>query len=270
MNLHLNDRIALVTGGGQGVGRRICHELAAEGAVVAVNDLFAERAEAVADEIVASGGRAIAVPADITDAAAVEAMFDTVASQVGPVTVLVNNAGIIPERREKGGMTPRFVDTPVEDWPKIIGLNVYGTMNCCRAALPGMIAAKSGRIINIISEAARAGEAMMAVYSGAKGAIASFGRALAREHGRDRITVNMVALGAVSHEGIKDGPLHVDATPENNELLRKMLSAYPAAKGLNRLGRPEDVAPAVAFLASDHSAFITGQTLGVSGGFVMS
>ena len=111
---------------------------------------------------------------------------------------------------------------------------------------------------------------MMAVYSGAKGAIASFGRALAREHGRDRITVNMVALGAVSHEGIKDGPLHVDATPENNELLRKMLYAYPAAKGLNRLGRPEDVAPAVAFLASDHSAFITGQTLGVSGGFVMS
>ena len=109
----------------------------------------------------------------------------------------------------------------------------------------------------------------MAVYSGAKAAIAGFGKALAREHGRHAITVNSVALGAVSHEGIKDGPLNVSATVDNNELLKKMLGAYPISKGVGRLSRPADISGLVAFLASDRALFITGQTLGASGGFVM-
>ena len=270
MQLGLNGQVALVTGGGQGVGRQICIELAAEGASVVVNDLFAERAEAVAGEIAAAGGRAWAAPADITDQAEVEAMVARAASHFRtPVSVLVNNAGIIPERREKGGRTPPFLDMPVADWAKIVNLNVYGTMHCCRAVLPGMVERRGGRIVNIISEAGRIGEANMAVYSGAKAAIAGFAKALAREHGRHAITVNSVALGAVSHEGIKDGPLNVNATVENNELLAKMLGAYPISKGVGRLSRPTDVSGLVAFLASDRALFITGQTIGASGGFTM-
>jgi 2-hydroxycyclohexanecarboxyl-CoA dehydrogenase len=270
MQLGLKGQVALVTGGGQGVGRQICIELAAEGASVVVNDLFAERAEAVAGEIASVGGRAWAAPADITEQDEVEAMVSRASSHFGtPVTVLVNNAGIIPERREKGGRTPPFLDMPVADWAKIVNLNVYGTMHCCRAVLPGMVERKGGRIVNIISEAGRIGEANMAVYSGAKAAIAGFAKALAREHGRHAITVNSVALGAVSHEGIKDGPLNVNATVENNELLGKMLGAYPISKGVGRLSRPTDVSGLVAFLASERALFITGQTIGASGGFTM-
>lgn len=270
MKLGLNGQIALVTGGGQGVGRQICLELASEGAPVVVNDLFAERAQAVAAEITAAGGQALAAPADITKHEEVDAMVAQAVQHFGgPVTVLVNNAGIIPERREKGGRTPAFVDMPVVDWAKIVNLNVYGTLHCCHAVLPGMVQSRHGRIINIISEAGRIGEANMAVYSGAKAAIAGFAKALAREHGRHAITVNSVALGAVSHEGIKDGPLSIHATVENNELLGKMLNAYPISKGVGRLSRPDDVSGVVAFLASERALFITGQTLGASGGFAM-
>lgn len=270
MQLGLNSQVALVTGGGQGVGRQICLELAAEGAKVVVNDLFPERAAAVAADIVAAGGAALAAPADITQQEQVDAMVEQATRHFGqPVTILVNNAGIIPERREKGGRTPAFVDMPVVDWAKIVNLNVYGTMHCCKAVLPGMVSHKGGRIINIISEAGRIGEANMAVYSGAKAAIAGFAKALAREHGRHSVTVNSVALGAVSHEGIKDGPLSVAATVENNELLGKMLNLYPISKGVGRLARPTDVSGVVAFLASDRALFITGQTIGASGGFAM-
>jgi 2-hydroxycyclohexanecarboxyl-CoA dehydrogenase len=270
MKLGLEGQVALVTGGGQGVGRQLCLELAAEGARVVVNDLVVERAAGVVKEIEAAGGQALAAPADITQADAVEAIVAEAVRHFGaPVTILVNNAGIIPERREKGGRTPPFLDMPVADWAKIVNLNVYGTMNCCRTVLPGMVAHKGGRIINIISEAGRIGEANMAVYSGAKAAIAGFGKALAREHGRHAITVNSVALGAVSHAGIKDGALHVDATPENNERLAKMLNVYPISKGVGRLSRPEDISGLVAFLASDRALFVTGQTIGASGGFAM-
>lgn len=270
MKLGLEGKVALVTGGGQGVGRQICIELAAEGARVIVNDLFAERAQAVANEINAAGGQALAAPADITRAEEVEAMVAKGAAHFdAPVTVLVNNAGIIPERREKGGRTPPFLDMPTADWAKIVNLNVYGTMNCCRSVLPGMVERKGGRIVNIISEAGRIGEANMAVYSGAKAAIAGFGKALAREHGRHAITVNSVALGAVSHAGIKDGPLNIHATPENDERLGKMLNVYPISKGVGRLSRPEDISGLIAFLASDRALFITGQTIGASGGFAM-
>ncbi|UUC96741.1 SDR family NAD(P)-dependent oxidoreductase [Comamonas sp. C11] len=265
----MEGRVAVVTGGGQGVGRGICHALAEEGAWVVVNDLFADRAQVVVDEITQQGGKAMNAAADITDGDQVERMFAHVHAVWGPTSILINNAGIIPERREKGGRTPRFLEMPVIDWAKIVNLNVYGTMHCCRAALPAMVSQRWGRIVNIISEAGRIGEANMAVYSGAKGAIAAFGKALAREHGSDAITVNSVALGAVSHEGIKDGPLHVDATPENNELLQRLLKLYPIGKGAGRIARPDDVSAAVAFLASERALFITGQTLGVSGGFAM-
>ncbi|MBC7955273.1 MAG: SDR family NAD(P)-dependent oxidoreductase [Cytophagales bacterium] len=269
MDLNLNGKVALVTGGGQGVGRRICIDLAAEGASVLVNDLFAERAEAVAKEINAAGGTARAAVADITNEASVDAMVAAGIEAFGAIDILVNNAGIIPERREKGGMPPTFLKTVSPDWKKIVDLNVYGMLHCCKAVLPRMVARRHGKIVSIMSEAGRVGEAHLAVYSGAKAAILGFSKAIAQEHGRDCINVNVIALGAVSHEGIKDGALALSATPENNERLAKMLKAYPIARGLGRLAKPEDVSGMVAFLASDRAAFITGQSIGVSGGYTM-
>lgn len=269
MDLGLNGKVVLVTGGGQGVGRRLCLDFAAEGALVAVNDLFAERADAVTAEIAAAGGRAVAAVADITDSAAVNAMVERIAAALGPIDVLVNNAGVIVERREKGGMPPLFDETEFADWKKVIDLNVYGTLNCCRAVIPTMRARKSGKIISIMSEAGRIGEARLAVYGGAKAAILGFSKSIARELGRDGINVNVVALGAVSHEGIRSGPLSPEATLENNERLGKMLRAYPIGQGLQRLGRPEDVSGTVLLLASDRATFVTGQSIGVSGGYAM-
>lgn len=271
MELGLQGQVALVTGGGQGVGRGICLELATEGAWVVVNDLQLERAAKVRTEITDRGGRALAAACDITDAGAVDAMVENARSHFGTaVTILVNNAGVIPERRDQGGLPPSFLDTPPSDWIKILRLNLDGSMNCCKAVLPGMVERMSGRIVNIISEAGRAGEERLAVYSGAKGGLAAFGRALAREHARHCITVNSVALGAVSHEGIRSGPLSITATPDTDATLAKMLRSYPVARGTGRMSRPQDVSGLVAFLASSRAQYITGQTVGASGGFVMT
>ncbi|MBP0445348.1 SDR family NAD(P)-dependent oxidoreductase [Roseomonas sp. SSH11] len=270
MELKLKGKVALVTGGGQGVGRAICRELAAEGVKVIVNDLFPERAEQVAQEIREAGGEATAAPGDITRADSVNALAAKGREAFGPITILVNNAGVTPERRAKGGMPPTFIETPDREMHQTVELNVYGTMYCCRAVLPDMVAQKWGRIISIASEAGRVGEARLAAYSGAKAAIIGLTKALAKEHGRDRVTANVVVLGAVSHEGIAPNQAtSPDATPENNERLAKMLNAYPSAKGLGRLSRPEDVSGVVTFLASDRAAFITGQHIGASGGYAM-
>ena len=269
MDLNLRGRVAFITGGGQGVGRRIALTLAEEGAKVAVNDFFAERADAVVAEIRAAGGEGFAAPADITDKAQVDQAIDRAEAALGAVDILVNNAGVTVERRAKGGMAPNFIETGPEDWAKIIELNYWGTLHCCHKVLPGMQQRRWGKIVNIMSEAGRGGEARLAVYSGAKAALLGFAKAIAQEHGRDCINVNTVALGAVSHEGIKAGPLSPQATPENDERLAKMLNVYPIARGLRRLSRPEDIAPIVCLLASDRAAYITGQSIGVSGGFYM-
>jgi len=269
MDLDLKGKVAFVTGGGQGVGRRIAMQLAEEGCKVAINDFFPERAEAVAAEIRAAGGQAHAAPADITDKSAIDAAIAGAVASLGPIDILVNNAGVTVERRAKGGMAPMFLETGPGDWENIIALNIWGMLHCCHAVLPGMRERRWGKIVNIMSEAGRAGEARLAVYSAAKAAMLGFAKAIAQEHGRDCINVNNVALGAVSHEGIKAGPLSPQATPENDERLGKMLNAYPIARGLQRLSRPEDVAPIVCLLASDRAAYITGQSIGVSGGYYM-
>jgi len=269
VDLNLKGRVAFITGGGQGVGRCIALTLAEEGAKVAVNDYFSERAEAVVAEIQAAGGEGFAAQADITDKAQIDAAIERSVAALGPIDILINNAGVTVERRAKGGMAPTFIETEPEDWEKIIDLNYWGTLHTCHKVLPGMRERRWGKIVNIMSEAGRGGEARLAVYSGAKAAMLGFAKAIAQEHGRDCINVNTVALGAVSHEGIKAGPLAPDATPENNERLAKMLGAYPIARGLQRLSRPEDVAPIVCLLASDRAAYITGQSIGCSGGFYM-
>ncbi|MHA7602224.1 SDR family NAD(P)-dependent oxidoreductase [Alicycliphilus sp. T452] len=269
MDLKIKDKVAFVTGGGQGVGRRICLQLAEEGVRVAVNDFFPERAIAVAEEIRKTGGIATAAPADITSEADIDAAIDKAVSELGPIDILVNNAGVTVGRRTKGGIAPTFLETAAPDWKEIIDLNIWGMLYCVNKVLPGMKERRWGKIVNIMSEAGRAGEARLAVYSGAKAAMLGFAKAIAQEHGRDCINVNTIALGAVSHEGIKSGALSPEATPENNERLGKMLKAYPIATGLQRLCKPEDVAPMACLLASDRTAYVTGQSIGVSGGFVM-
>lgn len=269
MDLGLKGKVALVTGGGMGVGREICKRLASENVKVAVNDILADRADAVAKEIRESGGQAVAYVADIIDLEAVQAMVENIQQDLGPVDILVNNAGVVPERRTGEIGMPTFLEMAPRFWRKIVDLNYFGVMNCVAAVAGGMVQRRSGKIVSMISDAARIGEPRMAVYSGAKAAILGFSKAIAKELGPHRINVNTVSLSAVAHENPIAGFQRPEATVDSNDTLRKVLRNYPIGEGLGRLTRPEDAADAVLFLVSDRAAYVTGQSLGVNGGFVM-
>ena len=244
----LSRRVALVTGAGQGVGAEVARTLARQGAAVAVNDLFAPRARTVVDAILADGGRAEAVEADITDVDAVGAMLATVEARLGPVDILVNNAGIPAD----GFALKQFRDMTVDDWEPFIRLNLYGTLHCTRAVVDGMCERGWGRVVTVSSEAARAGTALgISLYGASKAAAVGLSRHLAVELGPFGVTVNCVSLGIIERaDGGGAG----------------MAKGYPT----RRLGRPADVAGAVAYLASDEAAWVTGQTLPVNGGIFTS
>lgn len=260
MDLDIENDVAFVTGGGQGVGRAICKRLALEGAAVVVNDLFQERCQSVADEINASGGRAIGVSGDITDHAAVEKMMIKAREAFGPVSILVNNAGMLAGESGASFMHMDDFDQSTPDqWTGIIGLNLIGSMNCCHTVIPAMKELRRGRIINIISEAARVGEPKLAVYSAAKGGVLSLTKALAKELGRYTITVNAISLGNIDRDETT-----IDQLEEPRQ---KAARSYALARGLNRMGYARDVADAVAFLASPRAEYTTGVALSVSGGY---
>lgn len=268
MDLELKGKTALITGAGQGVGRGIAKLLAAEGVKIVVNDYFGERAEAVAQEIIDEGGQALGVQADITDLEQVKAMVAKAGRELGPVNILVNNAGVPVEVRSGKLTRTVFAGSAPTYWQKQVDLNLYGCLNCTHSVLDHMIETKDGKILSIISEAARVGEISMAVYSGAKAGVLAFSKALAKEVGRYCINVNCVAIGATAHEGNAER-LKLNTTPDTDPLLAKMLKVYPMGKGLGRLGRASDVAYAVVMLASPKAAWITGQCLSVNGGFTM-
>jgi NAD(P)-dependent dehydrogenase (short-subunit alcohol dehydrogenase family) len=254
--IDLSGRRALITGAGHGVGRAIALAAAAAGAEVIVNDLDRDRAEGVVAEVVAAGGWAIVSVFDVTDHVAVA---DAVAA-VDPIDILVNNAG--NAGAERFALTS-FVDSSPGDWAPYFAVNLYGVMHCTHAVLPGMIERGDGRVITIVSEAARRGETKMAAYSAAKAGAAGFSRAVAREVGRHGITVNNIALGTIDTQGRAE---HAATDPDAQARIDEQLRAYI----VRRLGEPDDVAGLVTFLASPLASWITGQTYAVNGGYVVT
>lgn len=251
----LGGEVALVTGAGQGIGRAVVRSLANHGAEVVVNDIDPERAHAVADEIRAAGGRAVAAPFDVGDQSSVAAGL--AAAGMHRVTVLVNNAGVPPPNVARAANRP-FVETGPAEWQPYLRISLEGVLLVTRAILPGMLGRGWGRIVTIISEAARQGEPRLAAYAAAKAGAAGFMRSIAREVARDGITANCLSLGAIRTESLE--ALLPPAT------LERIAAGYP----VGRLGTPEDVAHAVLFLASRDSAWITGQVFPVNGGYAAS
>ena len=239
-----NGRIALVTGAGRGIGQAIAEALGSQGARVAVNDLHAERAEAAASELLAKGIESVAVAGDVTKPDVVAEIVERATSALGPIDVLVNNAGIPEEFPLK-----QFRDTSPEDWDKFLRLNLYGVLHCVHAVIDGMCDRGWGRVVTISSEAWRMGVPMgISMYGAGKAGALGFMRHLSSEIGPYGVTANSVSLGEMNN---------LPATPE-------MLERYPT----RRLGKPEDVAAAVVYLASDEACWVTGQVLPVNGGLV--
>ena len=251
--MKLKDRATIVTGGASGIGRAIAEACAREGARVAVVDLNAPGARETVGLIGKAGGTADAWPCDITDVAAVDRVVDEVAARWGGVHVLVNCAG--------WDRPMPFVETTPEFWDKILAINLKGPIACMRAALRTMIPQEYGKIVTISSDAGRVGSTGEAVYSAAKGGLIALTKTVAREVARHHINVNCVCPGP------SDTPLFRNefaaASPKLAESLKRVIP-------WGRLGVPEDIAPAVVFLASDDAGFITGQTLSVSGGLTMT
>jgi 3-oxoacyl-[acyl-carrier protein] reductase len=267
MDFGIDGKVAIVTGAGRYMGRAIALELASEGVRVGVNDLFAERAEAVAQEIRDRGGQAVAAVADVTDRTQVADMVQSVRSELGRIGILVNNAGLPPPIDESDTFSARsqdFSDADESSWARWVDVNYYGTLNCAKAVLPDMIEEQWGRIVSIISDAGRIGEPRQAVYAGAKAGIAGFSRSLAKEVGKHCITVNCVSLGSVLHEEwVKEWGDRAE------DRIERMKRVYPMARGLDRLGLPGDAAFAVACFCCARAEWTTGQTVSVSGGYTM-
>jgi len=248
----LDEQVALVTGGGSGIGEATCHHLAEGGHRVAVLDRDPESAGRVAKAVGHDGGQASPVVADVTDRAAVDAAFAEVRRTFGPIEILVTSAGVC--------RFAAFEDITVDDWQRTLDVNLTGTFHCCQAAIPDMTAAGWGRIVMISSSSAQRGAGRAPHYAAAKGGVVALAKSLALAYAPHGITVNNIPPSGIEtpmqHEAQADGHL-----PPNDV----MAKAIP----LGHLGTPSDIAAAVTFLASDDAGFITGQTFGVNGGQVL-
>jgi len=243
--MRLAGRTALVTGGASGIGAAIAARLSAEGADVVIGDINLDGAAELAAQL---GARAERL--DVTDPDAARALV----AERGPFAILVNNAGT-----DEFGF---FTETDPSHWSRVLAVNLVGVLACTHAVLPGMQEAGYGRIVNIASEAGRVGSKGSAVYSAAKGGVIAFTKVIARENARYGIVANSIAPGPI------ETPLLMQAL-EAGELGERIIETMKSATQMRRLGKPEEVAAAVAFLASDDASYVTGETLGVSGGLGM-
>lgn len=247
--IDLSGQVALVTGGGSGIGEAIATTLARAGAAIAVADLSEESATRVATTICAEGGKAVPLQMDIADPNSVDAAIAQLHAQLGHVSILVNNAAT--------WVVKEFKDTTPAEVDRVVGVTLIGTMNVTRAALPDIVERK-GRVINTISDSARTGERSMSVYAAAKAGVIGLTKSIAKEVGGSGVMVNAVSPGTTSTPGAS-GFIESVGGPE------KLARAYP----LGRIGEPQDIANAVLFFASPLCSWITGQVLSVSGGFTM-
>jgi 2-hydroxycyclohexanecarboxyl-CoA dehydrogenase len=248
--MRLEGRTALVTGGASGIGAATCRRLAGEGARVAVTDLNPQPAQEVAAEI---GGAGFELDVRSTDS--IGAAVEAAESEVGPADILVNNAGY--------DEFAFFTNTDEGLWDRVLAVNLRGVIAVTHAVLPGMQERGRGRIVNVASEAGRVGSHGSAVYSAAKGGVIGFTKAVAREAARYGVTSNAVAPGPI------ETPLLMAAPEQLGELGQKIVKTMVGSTALRRIGKPDEVAAAIVFLASDDASYVTGQALGVSGGLAM-
>lgn len=242
--MSLKGKVAVVTGGGSGIGRAIALQLAKDGASVSVWDLNADSAEETASLITAEGGTAIGLAVDASSKTAIEAGAQQTREAFGPVTVLVNNAGV-------SSFIP-LLELTEEVWDRTINVNLKGVFLCCQTMVPDMLAVGWGRIINITSSSVQTGAPNMAHYVSSKGGVLGLTRALAIELADKNITVNNVPPGFIDTPMLRASPIDVDK--------------YAAAMPMKRAGKPEDIAAACSYLASEAANYITGQTIGANGG----
>ena len=258
--LDLDRQVALVTGAGQGAGRAIALALARHNAGgIAVNDFVPERAAAVATEITALNVPAAAAPADVGDYEAVRRAVSAVETTLGPITLLVNNAGNAGPASMMASAPAAFWETNPQEWDRYFRTNLHGVMNCCHVVLPGMVKRGRGRIVTIVSDAGRVGEPRLVAYSAAKAGAAGFVRAIARETGRFGITSNAISLSSLEPQ--------LDEPARSDFLASERARAQVARYVIRRFGTPDDVANMVLFLCSGAAAWITGQTYPVNGGY---
>jgi 3-oxoacyl-[acyl-carrier protein] reductase len=248
VSAELQDKVSLVTGASRGIGRAVARELAARGATVLAAARDQEKLAAVVSAIVAEGGKALAVPLDVADRASVEAAFEAILKAHGRLDHLVNNAGITRDNL--------VLRMKPEDWQQVLDTNLTGAFLCTQAALRPMLKQRGGRIVNITSVVGLTGNPGQANYAASKAGLVGFTRSVAREVASRSITVNAVAPGFIE----------TDMTAAMSDKAREAVASLIP---LGRVGQPEDVAAAVAFLVSDRAAYITGQVLSVDGGFHM-
>ncbi|MCH7476854.1 MAG: SDR family oxidoreductase [SAR324 cluster bacterium] len=260
MDYGLKSKVALICGGASGIGLEAGVVLAAEGASVVCADIDAETMSRNAGKVRESGLEIAEISTDFTDPASVQKMADQAMARFGQVDILVYSAGIVSDKL--------FIESTHEDWKKEIDVSLIGPMLCTKALLPQMMERNCGRIIILSSDSARVGQARLSYYAAAKAGAAAFAKSLAQEVGRYGITVNVVSPSATNTpvRQAREEEICLQIGDEAyTERVRKVLRNYP----LGRLGEPSDIAAAIAFLASERAAWITGQVLSVNGGYVM-
>jgi 2-hydroxycyclohexanecarboxyl-CoA dehydrogenase len=247
MTRSLKGRVAVITGAGSGIGRAIAVRLAEDTAKIAVWDINAAGAEETAQTIRDQGGDAIAITADCSDKEAIKAAADATRAQLGPIAILVNNAGIAP-------FTP-FLDTDDELFDRVIRINLRGPWLVTKECIPDMLAAKWGRVINITSSSVQTGSPAQGHYVSSKGGLMGMSKALALEFAGEGITVNIIPPGFIDTPMLRSAPIDAEA--------------YAKTLPMKRIGQPEDIAAAAAYLASEEASYITGQTISTNGGRYM-